>query len=62
MSDLGWFAAFFAIALLMIGVSGWMAWYSRRAMKSHKDQIDGMIREMRELIEDTDEDLPPNGS
>ena len=62
MSDLGWFAAFFAIAVLMIGVSGWMAWYSRRAMKSHKDQIDGMIREMRELIEDPDDEPPPDTS
>ena len=52
MSDLSWFTVFALILVLMVGVSAWMAWYSRRAMKSHKSQIEGMIREMKEKIEE----------
>ena len=36
MSDLGWFASFAVVALIMIVVSGWIAWFSRRSMKAHK--------------------------
>jgi len=53
-SDLGWFTLFTAILLLMAVVSGWMVWFSRRAMKAHKNQIDEMIREMRDAIDDED--------
>jgi uncharacterized iron-regulated membrane protein len=58
-SDLGWFIAFAGIAALMIAISAWMTWFSRRAMKSHKRQIEEMIREMREVIEEREE--PPEG-
>ena len=59
MSDFGYFAAFALILVLMVGVSAWMAWYSRRAMKSHKHKIEDMVREMRDLMEDDDEESPP---
>ena len=52
MSDLGWFVAFATVAVVMIAVSGWMAWFSRRTMKAHKGQIEDMVREMREVIRD----------
>ena len=51
MSDLGWFAVFALIALLMVSVTGWMFWYSRRAMRSHKEQLEDIIREMRDVID-----------
>lgn len=51
MSDLGWFSVFALIFLLMVAVSGWMVWFSRRTMKSQKGQIEDMIREMREVID-----------
>ena len=51
MSDLGWFGVFTVIFLAMAAVSGWMVWYSRRAMKSHKGQIEDMVREMRQVID-----------
>ncbi len=65
MSDLGWFAVFAAIFLAMALVSAWMVWFSRRAMKSHKGQIEDMVREMREVIEGddstpSDEGEPPS--
>ena len=56
MSDLSWFTIFSIILLLMVGVSSWMAWFSRRAMKSHKGQIEDMIREMRETIDEEEKD------
>ena len=59
MSDLGWFASFAVVALIMIGVSGWMAWFSRRAMKAHKSQMEDMVLEMREIIDEGDLELPP---
>ncbi len=52
MSDLSWFGIFALIFLLMAAVSGWMVWFSRRAMKSHKGQIEDMVREMREVIDE----------
>ena len=52
MSDLGWFVAFATVAVVMIAVSGWMAWFSRHTMKAHKGQIEEMVREMREVIRD----------
>jgi uncharacterized iron-regulated membrane protein len=63
-SDLGWFALFAAIFLLMAAISGWMVWFSRRAMRAHKGQIEDMVREMREVIEEegqssTDDDDGP---
>ena len=58
MSDLGWLAAFAAIGLIMIAVSGWMAWFSRRAMKAHTGQIEDMVREMREAIDEDDGERP----
>jgi len=39
MSDLGWFASFAVVALIMIVISGWMAWFWRRSMKAHKSQM-----------------------
>ena len=59
MSDLGYFAAFGLILVLMIGISAWMAWYSRRAMKSHKSQIEDMVQEMRDLMEEDDDAASP---
>ncbi len=58
MSDAGWFVAFATIAVVMIAVSGWMAWFSRRAMKAHKGQIEDMVREMREVIDEDDQEPP----
>lgn len=52
MSDAGWLGVFTLIFLLMAGVTGWMVWFSRRAMRSHRDQIEHMIREMRETVEE----------
>ena len=52
MSNLSWFLAFALIALLMIAVSLWMSWYSRSAMRSHKDQLEDIIREMRDVIDE----------
>ena len=59
MSDLGWFASFAVVALIMIVVSGWMAWFSRRAMKAHKSQMEDMVLEMRKIIDKGDQELPP---
>ena len=59
MSDLGWFASFAVVALIMIVVSGWIAWLSRRSMKAHKNQIEDMVLEMREIIDEGDRELPP---
>ena len=59
MSDLSWFASFAVVALIMIVVSGWMAWFSRRAMKAHKSQMDDMVLEMRKIIDKGDQELPP---
>lgn len=66
MSDLGWFGVFGVILLLMALVSGWMVWFSRRAMRSHKGQIEGMVEEMRDVIkeerhEPSDEDGSGSG-
>lgn len=58
MSDLGWFSIFALIFLLMAAVSGWMMWFSRRAMKSHKSQIEDMIREMRETMDEKRDEEP----
>ncbi len=52
MSNLSWFLAFALIALLMIFVSLWMFWYSRQAQRSHKDQLEDIIREMRDVIDE----------
>ena len=51
MNDLSWFLAFALIALLMISVSLWMYWYSRSAMRSHKEKLEDIIREMRDVID-----------
>ena len=59
MSDLGWFASFAVAALIMIVVSGWIAWFSRRSKKAHKNQIEDMVLEMREIIDEGDRELPP---
>ena len=59
MSDLGWFASFAVVALIMIVVSGWIAWFSRRSMQAHKHQIEDMVLEMREIIDEGDRELPP---
>ena len=59
MSDLGWFASFAVVALIMIVVSGWIAWFARRSMKAHKHQIEDMVLEMREIIDEGDRELPP---
>jgi|ETN07SMinimDraft_1059922.scaffolds.fasta_scaffold156308_2 hypothetical protein len=58
MSDLGWFAAFAFVAFVMIVVSGWMAWFSRCAMKAHKSQMEDMVLEMRKIIDEGDQELP----
>lgn len=52
MSDVSWFGIFALILLLMLAVTGWMMWFSRRAMRSHKSQIEDMIREMRESVDE----------
>jgi len=57
-SDLGWVSVFALIMLLMGAVSGWMVWYSRRAMKAHQGKIEGMIQEMRAVIDDDDDNAP----
>ena len=59
MSDLGWFASFAVVGLIMIVVSGWMAWFSRRAMKAHKSQMEDMVLEMRKIIDKGDRELLP---
>ena len=59
MSDLSWFASFAVVALIMIVVSGWMAWFSRRAMKAHKSQMEDMVLEMRKIIDKGDQERPP---
>ena len=59
MSDLSWFASFAVVGLIMIVVSGWMAWFSRRAMKAHKSQMEDMVLEMRKIIDKGDQELPP---
>ena len=51
MSNLSWFLAFALIALLMISVALWMYWYSRNAMRSQTDQLQDIIREMRDVID-----------
>ncbi len=51
MSNLSWFLAFALIALLMISVALWMYWYSRSAMRSQTDQLQDIIREMRDVID-----------
>ena len=59
MSDLSWFASFAVVALIMIVVSGWMAWFSRRAMKAHKSQMEDMVLERRKIIDKGAQELPP---
>jgi len=56
MSDLGWFGAFAIIFVVMVGVTGWITWYSRRTMRAETRQLEDMIREMRDVI---DKDDPP---
>ena len=58
MSDLAWFMAFATVAVVLIAVSGWMAWFSRRAMKAHKGQMEDMVREMRGVIDEDDGEPP----
>ena len=58
MSDVGWFLAFAIVAVVMIAVSAWMAWFSRRTMKAHTGQIEDMVREMREAIDEDDREPP----
>lgn len=51
MSELQWFWIFFLIFVISLALTGWMALYWRRSMKSHADQMTDIIREMREVID-----------
>ncbi len=59
MTDLSWFSIFALISVAMIVVSAWMAWFSRRAMKVHKNQMEDMVREMRGVIDEEEVESPP---
>lgn len=54
MSPLAYFIVFAFIAVVMVAVSIWMAWYSRRAMAEHKERLEEIIREMRDVMEKDD--------
>jgi hypothetical protein len=46
-----WFFLFAGIALAFIGVAAWMYWFTGRAIKGHRRQVEEMLREMREEID-----------
>ena len=52
MSAIDWFTIFAALFVIMAVLSGWMMWFSRRAMRSYKTKIDEMILEMRQTIDE----------
>ena len=51
MYDQVWFFMFLGIALAFIAVAAWMYWFTGRAIKGHRQQVEGMLREMREEID-----------
>lgn len=46
-----WFLLFLGIAFAFIGVAAWMYWFTGHAIKGHRQQVEDMLREMREEIE-----------
>jgi len=46
-----WFFLFLGIALAFIAVAAWMYWFTGRAIKGHRSQVEDMLREMREEID-----------
>jgi hypothetical protein len=46
-----WFFLFLGIALAFIAVAAWMYWFTAHAIKGHRRQVEGMLREMREEID-----------
>ncbi len=46
-----WFFLFLGIALAFLAVAAWMYWFTGRAIKGHRRQVEGMLREMREEID-----------
>jgi len=46
-----WFFLFLGIALAFLAVAAWMHWFTGRAIKGHRRQVEGMLREMREEID-----------
>jgi hypothetical protein len=53
MYDQVWFFLFLGIALAFIAVAAWMYWFTGHAIKGHRQQVEDMLREMREEIDKT---------
>jgi hypothetical protein len=51
MENPAWFFTFAGIALAIIAVAAWMYWFTGRAIKGHREQVEDMLREMREEID-----------
>ena len=51
MENPAWFFLFAGIALAFIAVAAWMYWFTGRAIKGHRKQVEDMLREMREEID-----------
>lgn len=49
--DSVWFSIFLAIAVAIIVVAAWMRWFAHRAIKEHRQQVEEILREMREEID-----------
>jgi hypothetical protein len=57
-TDGGWGSVFALLFIVMVAVTSWIVWYSKRAMRSHKNQIEDMVRELKESTDkdSSDED------
>ena len=51
MQNPAWFFLFLGIALAFIAVAAWMYWFTGRAIKGHRQQVESMLREMRDEID-----------
>ncbi len=46
-----YFFLFLGIALAFLAVAAWMYWFTGHAIKGHRNQVEDMLREMREEID-----------
>lgn len=46
-----WFSIFLGIAIAIVAISAWMRWFAQRAIKQHREQVEKILREMREEID-----------
>ena len=46
-----WPTIFLGISLAIIAVAAWMAWFAKKAIREHRQQVQGILEEMRAEIE-----------